>query len=69
MASNINTADAAELTRLPGIGPAKAAMIISFRNENGLFETEEEIMKVPGIKEGTFARIKDYITVGLETEA
>ena len=61
---NINTADASELTRLPGIGPAKAAIIIRFRSENGLFETEEDIMKVPGIKDGTFARIRDYITVG-----
>ncbi len=60
---NINKADEQELTTLNGIGPAKARGIISFRNEHGEFSCIEDLMLVPGIKEGTFGRIKDSITV------
>lgn len=60
---NINTAGQEELEKLPGIGPAKAAAILAYRAENGPFRTIEEVMKVPGIKEGTFNRIKAYVTV------
>lgn len=59
---NINTADQAELEKLPGIGPAKAAAILRYRAENGPFCSIEELMKVPGIKEGTFDKIKDHVT-------
>ena len=59
---NINTADQAELEKLPGIGPAKAAAILRYRAENGPFRSIEELMKVPGIKEGTFDKIKDHVT-------
>ncbi len=60
---NINTADAALLERLPGIGPGKAAAILAYREEHGPFSCAEELMKVPGIKEGIFSRLKDYVTV------
>ncbi len=60
---NINTAGQADLERLPGIGPAKARAILRYREENGLFQTVEDLMKVPGIKEGTFYKIRNYITV------
>jgi len=60
---NINTASAAELDRLPEIGPVKAQAIVDYRNANGKFGSIEDIMKVSGIKEGTFAKIKDHITV------
>jgi competence protein ComEA len=61
---NINTATAAELETLPGIGPKTADTIVKYREANGPFETVEDIMDVPGIGEGTFEKIKDGITVG-----
>ena len=60
---NINTADQVMLTGLPGIGPAKADAIIAYREENGEFLSVEELMRVPGIKEGTFGKVKDLICV------
>lgn len=60
---NINTADAAALKTLTGIGEAKAQAILSYREEHGAFSTVEEIMQVPGIKESTFSAIKDKIAV------
>lgn len=60
---NINTADAAALMTLPGIGEAKAALIIEYRTENGRFGSIEDIMKISGIKEGMFNKIKDRICI------
>ena len=60
---NINTAAAEELTDLPGIGPALAQRIVDYREENGPFETPEDIMDVSGIGEKTYEKFKDYITV------
>lgn len=60
---NINTAGPEELMTLTGIGEARAADIIRYREENGGFRTVEDIMKVPGIKEGAFEKIKDQISV------
>lgn len=56
---NINTATKEQLEALPEIGPAKAQAIIAARP----FKNPEDIMKVKGIKEGTFKKIKDFITV------
>lgn len=58
---NINQAGESELMKIPGIGEAKAKAIISYRNKHGAFSRPEDIMKVSGIKEGTFEKIKDYI--------
>ncbi len=60
---NINTADAAELTTLYGFGDSKAAAIIAYRDAHGRFQSIEEIMNVDGIAEGTYEKIRDYITV------
>ncbi len=60
---NINTANAEDLDKLYGIGPTKAQAIIDYRNEHGPFQSTEDIMKVSGIKEGEFDKIKDNITV------
>lgn len=60
---NINTATEAQLSAIPGIGAGKAAAIVTYRQENGAFASTEDIMKVSGIKEGTYEKIKDKITV------
>lgn len=60
---NINTASAAELMTLPGIGEAKAADIIRYREEKGELQTIEEIMEISGIKDALFQKIKDRIKV------
>ncbi|MBC5687446.1 helix-hairpin-helix domain-containing protein [Mediterraneibacter sp. NSJ-55] len=60
---NINTAGLEELKTLSGIGDAKAQSIIRYREENGAFQNIEDVMKVEGIKEGVFNKIKDEITV------
>jgi competence protein ComEA len=56
---NLNTATKAELDALPGIGPVKAQAIIDARP----FRTPADVMKVKGIKEGEYGKIKDLITV------
>ena len=61
---NINTASMEELCTLPGIGEGKARHIISYRESTGKFEQIEDIMKVEGIKEGLFGKIRDLITAG-----
>lgn len=58
---NINRATENQLTSIPGIGPAKAKAIIAYRDKYGPFSKVEDIMKVAGIKEGTFEKIKDFI--------
>lgn len=63
---NINTAAAADLDQLPGIGPSLAQSIIAYRDANGPFETLEELMQVPGIGPRTFEAIKPFITLGYE---
>ena len=60
---NINTASEEELSAIPGIGAGKAAAVVRYRQENGAFASIEDIMKVSGIKEGTYEKIKDKITV------
>ena len=61
---NINTADAAQLQRLPGIGQVRAGAIVADREENGPFRIPEDITRVSGIGQGTLEEILEYITVG-----
>jgi len=60
---NINKADENELQNLPGIGPSKAASIIQYRQENGLFQNIEDLKKISGIGDKTFEKLKDSISV------
>ena len=60
---NLNTADVAALMTLPGIGESRAKAIISYREQHGAFTKIEDIMKISGIKQAAFSKIKDKITV------
>ena len=57
---NINTASAAELESLPGVGPRTATLIVEYRQKNGPFKKIEELMNVRGIGAKTAARIVEY---------
>ena len=60
---NLNTASREELMDLPGIGEAKAESILSWREAHGGFAQIEDLMKIEGIKEGVFSKIKDCVRV------
>ena len=60
---NINTATEAELTAIPGIGPALAKRIIGYRSANGPFNTVEQLKDVSGIGESKFAALKGNIRI------
>ena len=60
---NINTANAAQLTQLPGVGPAIAQKIIDYRTANGPFTSVDDLTKVPGIGAAKLAQIKSHARV------
>lgn len=60
---NLNTATAADLDKLPGVGPSTAQKIIDYRNQNGGFQSIEQLLDVPGIGDSKFAQLKDLVTV------
>ncbi|MFC7393284.1 helix-hairpin-helix domain-containing protein [Scopulibacillus cellulosilyticus] len=60
---NINSATEEELQKLPGIGPAKAAAIITYREKSGPFKTVDDLINVPGIGEKSLEQIKPEATV------
>ncbi len=60
---NINTAPAADLQRLPGIGANTAARIVEYRQKNGPFKKVEDLMNVRGVGEKKFLKLKANITV------
>ena len=61
---NLNTATAAQIATLPGIGEKAAQRIIEYREKNGSFKKIEELMNVKGIGEKSFLKLKPLITVG-----
>ena len=61
---NINTASAAELDALPGIGAKTAALIVEYRQKNGPFKKVEELMNVRGVGEKNFLKLRTHISVG-----
>ena len=60
---NINTANAVQLTQLPGVGPAIAQKIIDYRTANGPFTSVDDLTKVPGIGAAKLAQIKSHARV------
>ena len=60
---NINTATADELTKLKGIGPAMAQRIVEYREENGMFQSPEDLQRVKGIGKAKFAKLKEQVTL------
>jgi competence protein ComEA len=63
-ALNLNTATAAQLEGLPGIGKATAERIVEYRQKSGGFKKIEDLMNVRGIGEKNFLKLKPLITVG-----
>lgn len=61
---DINRADISMLCEIPGIGESRAQAIMDYREEHGGFQSVEELMQVPGIKEGIYARISPYVECG-----
>jgi competence protein ComEA len=66
---NLNTATAAEIATLPGIGPKAAQRIVEHRDKNGGFKKIEELMNVKGIGEKSFLKLKPLITVAEKASA
>ena len=60
---NINQASAEALQNVSGIGATAAKAVVSYREANGEFKRIEDIMKVSGIKNATFEKIKNFITL------
>lgn len=61
---NLNTAGIEELCTLAGIGETRAQAIVDYREQNGGFQSIEELMNIDGIKEKTFEKLKEEVTVG-----
>ena len=64
---NINTASAEQLALLPRVGPAVAARIVEFREQNGKFKETSDLLLVKGIGDRTFELIEPYVTISGET--
>lgn len=60
---NVNTASAAELEALSGIGPAKAEAIVEYRDTNGPFASVDDLMQVSGIGEATVEQLRGDLAV------
>ncbi len=61
---DLNAADAYDLDRLPGIGPAKAEAILAYREEYGPFQSVDDLLAVSGIGEVTLENLRPYVTAG-----
>lgn len=66
---NLNTATAAQLEALPGIGPSMAQRIVTHREKNGPFKKLEDLMNIQGIGEKSFLKLRPLLTVGAQADA
>ena len=60
---NLNTADAADLDALPGVGPVMAQNILAWRTEHGRFASVEQLQEISGIGPGRYAQLSALVTV------
>lgn len=68
-AVDINSADAAALEQVKGLGPAKAKAIVAYRQAHGPFANVDDLTKVPGIGEKSLARLRSQLTAGRAAKA
>jgi competence protein ComEA len=61
---DLNRATAAELERLPGIGPALAKRITAHRDSVGVFESVDELERVKGVGPALLAKLRPHVTTG-----
>ena len=59
---NVNTASAAELDKLPGIGATLSQRLVEYRTKNGPYKTLDDLRKVPGLTRSVIEKIKDLIS-------
>ena len=59
---NLNTASLTDLDALPGLGPARAAAILQYRNQHGAFASVEDLARVPGLGPAAVAKLREYLT-------
>jgi len=60
--TNVNTATATEIEKLPGVGKKSAASIVAYRTEKGKFKTPKDLLKVKGIGKKTLEKIQKLIS-------
>jgi competence protein ComEA len=60
---DLNSADAAALETVPGIGKSLSARIVAFREKNGPFQSVDDLLKVQGVGEKSIQKLRPYLTV------
>jgi competence protein ComEA len=58
---DVNSADAAAIAALPGVGPVLAERIVAFRDANGRFDAPDELLDVDGVTESRYEKIAPYV--------